>query len=156
MRARAPRETSPDDDRRVGEQEEPAAEAEASVAGMPEQAREMMLWGVACTALGVEAMRGTSGSFDEFIHRIRPHPGQRESARLVMHVLKDSRLATHSHEEEGSITDDAGVLRQDRYPLRTAAQFLGPQIEDILSAHETVTLECNSSKRIVFVSFDAC
>lgn len=110
-----------------------------------EQAREMMLWSVACTALGVEAMRGTSGSFDEFIHRIRPHPGQCESARLLMHVLEPSRLATHAHEEEGSIEDDAGVLRQDRYPLRTAPQWLGPQMEALQAASKSVAIEANST-----------
>jgi phenylalanine ammonia-lyase len=44
-----------------------------------------------------------------------------------------------------SIEDDKGTLRQDRYPLRTAPQFLGPQIEDILSSLTTVTMECNST-----------
>ena len=37
-----------------------------------------------------------------------------------------------------------------RYPLRTAAQFLGPQVEDILAALETVTIECNSSEHHPF------
>ncbi len=41
---------------------------------------------------------------------------------------------------------DKYSLRQDRYPLRTSPQFLGPQIEDILSALSSVTQECNSSK----------
>lgn len=52
--------------------------------------------------------------------------------------------ATDDH--ECSIAEDEGVLRQDRYPLRTAPQFIGPQIEDILAALGTVTQECNSSK----------
>ena len=42
--------------------------------------------------------------------------------------------------------DDRYSLRQDRYPLRTAPQFLGPQVEDILSALAAITQECNSSK----------
>lgn len=50
------------------------------------------------------------------------------------------------HEHEVSIEEDDGQLRQDRYSLRTAPQFLGPQIEDLLSALETITIECNSSK----------
>lgn len=43
------------------------------------------------------------------------------------------------------VGDDAGKLRQDRYAWRTSPQFLGPQIEDILSALVTVTQECNST-----------
>jgi len=37
------------------------------------------------------------------------------------------------------------MLRQDRYSLRTAPQFLGPQIEDLISAVDSITIECNSS-----------
>jgi phenylalanine ammonia-lyase len=44
-----------------------------------------------------------------------------------------------------TIEEDQGELRQDRYPLRTSPQFLGPQIEDLLSSLKTVTIECNSS-----------
>ena len=35
-----------------------------------------MLLGIVCTAMGTEAMKGTADSFNEFIQRIRPHPGQ--------------------------------------------------------------------------------
>lgn len=69
---------------------------------------------------------------------------QTEAARTIWDLLSGSKLA-HGHEEEVTIDQDQGELRQDRYPLRTAPQFLGPQIEDILSALNTVTLECNSS-----------
>ena len=76
---------------------------------------------------------------------MRPHPGQVEVARNVRELLEESSLVMTA-ENEVNISEDVGELRQDRYPLRTAAQFLGPQIEDILSALETVTIECNSSK----------
>ncbi|KAF5348633.1 hypothetical protein D9758_006871 [Tetrapyrgos nigripes] len=98
-----------------------------------------------CTALGVEALTGMRASFDPFIHNVaRPHPGQIESAKLVWDLLEGSQFAT-THEEEVKIEDDAGHLRQDRYPLRTAPQFLGPQIEDLLTSLTTITRECNST-----------
>ncbi|KAK7473078.1 Protein pal1, variant 2 [Stygiomarasmius scandens] len=98
-----------------------------------------------CTAMGVEALNGTRGSFDPFIHDVaRPHPGQIESAKLIWNLLEESKLAV-IHEEEVKIQDDAGHLRQDRYSLRTAPQFLGPQIEDLLSSLATITQECNST-----------
>jgi phenylalanine ammonia-lyase len=50
------------------------------------------------------------------------------------------------HEEEVNLAEDRYSLKQDRYPIRTAPQFLGPQLEDILAAHATVTLECNTSE----------
>ncbi|KAF7346985.1 Phenylalanine ammonia-lyase [Mycena venus] len=100
-----------------------------------------------CTALGTEALLGTRGSFDPFIHSVaRPHPGQVECARNIWNMLDGSKLA-QTHEKEVSIYVDKYLLRQDRYPLRTSPQFLGPQIEDILSAlsPSAVTQECNST-----------
>ena len=121
--------------------------------------------------MGTEAMRGSADSFDEFIHRIRPHPGQIETGALLTHLLATSKLATrhsepgasiHAHDsiaesgkdvivklaaakEEETIDSDAGVLRQDRYPLRTAPQWIGPQLETVQRAAEVVAIECNSS-----------
>ncbi|KAK7057539.1 phenylalanine ammonia-lyase [Favolaschia claudopus] len=98
-----------------------------------------------CTAMGTEALAGSRGSFDPFIHDIaRPHPGQIESAKIVWDLLEGSKFAITS-EQEVTIEQDSGVLRQDRYPLRTAPQFIGPQIEDLLTALATVTTECNST-----------
>ncbi|KAJ7244157.1 phenylalanine ammonia-lyase [Mycena haematopus] len=98
-----------------------------------------------CTAMGTEALAGSRGSFDPFIHDIaRPHPGQIESAKIVWDLLDGSKFAITS-EQEVTIEQDSGVLRQDRYPLRTAPQFIGPQIEDLLTALVTITRECNST-----------
>ena len=100
--------------------------------------------------MGVEALAGTSASFAPWIHQVaRPHPGQIESAKLILSLLSGSRLASGIHETELSVEEDVGKLRQDRYPLRTSPQFLGPQLEDILSAWSTITIECNSSTYIV-------
>ncbi|KAF7362212.1 Phenylalanine ammonia-lyase [Mycena venus] len=106
-----------------------------------------------CTAMGTEALAGSRGSFDPFIHdTCRPHPGQIESAKIVWDLLEGSKFAITS-EQETTIEQDSGVLRQDRYPLRTAPQFIGPQIEDLLASLETVTRECNSSIDIATASY---
>jgi phenylalanine ammonia-lyase len=111
-----------------------------------DDAVHLSLLGNVATAMGVEALAGTSGSFAPWIHEVaRPHPGQIESAKLVLSLLNGSRLASGIHERELSVDEDVGKLRQDRYPLRTSPQFLGPQLEDILSAWESITIECNSS-----------
>ncbi|KAG6902375.1 hypothetical protein C0995_000937 [Termitomyces sp. Mi166 len=98
-----------------------------------------------CTAMGTEALAGTRASFDPFIHDVaRPHPGQIESARLIWNLLEDSAFAT-THEQEVTIEEDEGLLKQDRYPLRTSPQFIGPQIEDLVESLKTITIECNST-----------
>jgi phenylalanine ammonia-lyase len=70
---------------------------------------------------------------------------QVESASIIFDLLNGSQLA-QTHEEELRLDEDKGLLRQDRYPLRTAPQFIGPALEDILAALDTVTQECNSSE----------
>ncbi|KAG8955669.1 hypothetical protein FRC04_007660 [Tulasnella sp. 424] len=98
------------------------------------------------TALGTEAMLGVQASHDPFIHKVaRPHPGQVEAAENIWRLLDGSKLAALGHHDEPNTEQDVGVLRQDRYPLRTAPQFIGPQLEDILSAWKSVTQECNST-----------
>lgn len=90
------------------------------------------------TAMSVEALCGNSESFDPFFAAVRPHPGQIEAAQNIHHFLAKSKLTgTNRALEEGS-------LRQDRYSIRTASQWLGPILEDLLLAHKQITIECNS------------
>ncbi|KAJ6625560.1 phenylalanine ammonia-lyase [Mycena sp. CBHHK59/15] len=118
----------------------------ASVASLAlNDAVHLTLLGQVCTAMGTEALLGSRGSFSPFIHSTaRPHPGQVECAQNIWNLLEGSKFA-ETHEEELSLEEDKYSLRQDRYPLRTSPQFLGPQIEDILSALSAVTQECNST-----------
>ncbi|KAF5367517.1 hypothetical protein D9758_003626 [Tetrapyrgos nigripes] len=118
----------------------------ASVASLAmNEAVHLALLSQVCTAMGTEALLGTRASYDAFIHAVaRPHPGQVETAQNIWNLLQGSKLA-QAHEEEVALQDDRYSLRQDRYPLRTSPQFLGPQIEDILSALAAVTQECNST-----------
>jgi phenylalanine ammonia-lyase len=117
----------------------------ASVAALSlNDAIHLVILSQICTAMGVEALKGTRASFDAFIHSSRPHPGQIEVAQNIWNLLEGSKLA-QDHEHEISIEEDKHTLRQDRYPLRTSPQFLGPQIEDLLSAIAAVTRECNST-----------
>ena len=110
------------------------------------EAVHLALLAQVCTAMGTEALIGTRASHAPFIHAIaRPHPGQVECAENIWNLLEGSKLA-HLEEENVKLVDDKYSLRQDRYALRTSPQFLGPQIEDILAAFNTITQECNSSK----------
>lgn len=90
------------------------------------------------TAMSVEALRGSDESFEPFIARIRPHPGQIDSARNIKAFLKGSQLLNR-HDSKNVAT-----LRQDRYSLRTASQWIGPVLEDFLLAHDQLTTEINS------------
>ena len=91
------------------------------------------------TAMSVEALRGTDESFDSFLAHVRPHWGQAESAQNICGFLRGSKLIYRDH---GS---NETSLRQDRYSVRTASQWLGPMLEDLALAHRQVTTELNSA-----------
>ena len=102
----------------------------------------------ATTAMAVEAMVATDASFAPFIHEeCRPHPGQIESAATILDMLQGSKLAQHMADEKLQLLSNEmeGSLRQDRYPLRTSPQWIGPQVEDILHATNTIVQELNST-----------
>ncbi|KAF2005161.1 phenylalanine ammonia-lyase [Amniculicola lignicola CBS 123094] len=91
------------------------------------------------TAMNVEAILGTATSFAPFISSVRPHAGQAQVAATILSSLSGSKLAspvlgTHGH-----------TLFQDRYSLRTVPQWLGPFLEDIMLAHEQLSVELNST-----------
>ncbi|KAK8867750.1 phenylalanine ammonia-lyase [Apiospora arundinis] len=90
------------------------------------------------TAMSVEALTGSVDSFHPFIGRVRPHPGQVDSARNIYSFLSGSKLAT-SH-----LTKNAGELAQDRYSIRTASQWIGPVLENLQLAFSQITIELNS------------
>lgn len=90
------------------------------------------------TAMSVEGLSGTSESFDPFFAKVRPHPGQMDASRNIYSFLFGSQLVQNP---DGS---EEGSLRQDRYSIRTASQWLGPVLEDLLLAHQQISIECNS------------
>lgn len=100
------------------------------------------------TAMMTEAMLGQIGSFHPFIHvTARPHPGQIEVSETIDRLLKSSQLVDHTDHEEKDVSAEISkqTLRQDRYPLRTAPQWIGPQLEDLIVAHTTISRELNST-----------
>ncbi len=59
-----------------------------------------------------------------------------EIAHNVLAFLGDSKLVQVNDGTEAS-------LRQDRYSIRTAPQWLGPTLEDLTLAHQQLSIECN-------------
>ncbi|KAL8882908.1 MAG: hypothetical protein Q9192_007503, partial [Flavoplaca navasiana] len=98
----------------------------------------------ALTAMALEALMGSVGNYHPFIGAIRPHRGQVESGNIIRQFLRGSLLA-RGFEHDKEARQPSGLLYQDRYALRTASQWVGPQLEDLLLAHEQITTELNST-----------
>ncbi|KAF3358738.1 hypothetical protein VDGD_10058 [Verticillium dahliae] len=93
------------------------------------------------TAFTAESLAGNVEWSNPFIHAIRPHPGQREAASTIRALLKGSTFVTglESRKRTGE------GLWQDRYSTRTAPQWLGPYLEDLLLAQRQIEIELNST-----------
>ena len=96
-----------------------------------------------CTGLSVEALRGRTESFHPVIHICLPHVGQWEIAQNMLAILKDSKLAIT--EPDMSLPDKYGVLKQDRYSLRSSPQRLGSVTETLNDACRRINIELNSA-----------
>jgi phenylalanine ammonia-lyase len=97
----------------------------------------------AATALTVESLRGRVESFHPSIHRSMVHEGQLEVASNLRKILFQSKLAEHSMDMD--LSDREGLLKQDRYALRTAAQWLSPTMDTLTRALKSVSIDLNSA-----------
>lgn len=106
------------------------------------QASNVALLSQVLTAMACEALQGSAESFWPQIAAMRPHPGQIESAANILGFLQESQLARCV----GAPKDTKMTgLYQDRYALRTASQWIGPQLEDLFHAQSQLTTELNST-----------
>ncbi|MFZ0665986.1 MAG: histidine ammonia-lyase [Acidimicrobiales bacterium] len=90
---------------------------------------------IAC-AMTTEALLGTDAPFAERIHKLRPHPGQAESAGNLRMLLAGSPvLASHR-------MSDHAV--QDAYSMRCAPQVHGAARDAVANARRTIEIELSS------------
>ncbi|KAJ5176506.1 Phenylalanine ammonia-lyase [Penicillium canariense] len=93
------------------------------------------------TAFAAESLGGNVEWAQPFIHATRPHPGQIEVASNIRRFLKGSKFVVGLDSRKR--TGDG--LWQDRYSTRTAPQWIGPYLEDLLLAQRQIEVELNST-----------
>ncbi|KAJ0297479.1 hypothetical protein COL5a_010269 [Colletotrichum fioriniae] len=105
------------------------------------EANQLAVLAQGLTAFTSECLLGNVEWTNEFIHRIRPHGGQKEVANNIRNFLKSSKYVTGL---EGKKRTGQG-LWQDRYSTRTAPQWMGPYLEDLQLAYRQIRTELNST-----------
>lgn len=98
---------------------------------------------VAC-ALSLEALRGTRTPYLDLTQAVRPHPGQRATARNLIRLLEGSEILA-SHEGCGKV--------QDAYSLRCAPQVHGAAKDALAFVRRVLEVEVNAAtdNPLVFV-----
>jgi histidine ammonia-lyase len=89
-------------------------------------------------AMTVEAMRGTETAFEPEIHRVRPHPGQLQSAKNVRKVLISGGMSEISKSHIG-----CGKV-QDPYSMRCIPQVHGASRDSLKFVRDVLEREVNS------------
>lgn len=84
-------------------------------------------------ALSLEAFDGKSEPFLPYIHQVRPHQGQMETAAAILDLLAGSRL-------QGQVKEQV----QDPYSFRCVPQVHGATKDVLRFAGEVVTTEINA------------
>jgi histidine ammonia-lyase len=86
-------------------------------------------------AMSLEALKGSLRPFDERLMKLRPHPGQAESASNLRRMLTGSAIM-ESHRDCGKV--------QDAYSLRCMPQVHGATRDALRWASEVIERELNS------------
>jgi histidine ammonia-lyase len=87
------------------------------------------------TALAAEILHARSQAFHPIAHKIKPHPGQIESAAAIFGALNGSELIDQLRQ---------GRIIQDPYSIRCAPQVLGAARDSIAWTRQLLGRELNS------------
>jgi histidine ammonia-lyase len=88
------------------------------------------------SGLTVRALFGITAAFDQRIHAVRPHPGQRFTASVLSSLLGESTTTP---------TDSNGKRVQDAYSLRCIPQVHGAVRDALSYANQVFAIELNSA-----------
>ncbi|MGQ0813531.1 MAG: histidine ammonia-lyase [Gemmatimonadota bacterium] len=88
-------------------------------------------------AMSLEALRGTPDAFHPAIQRVRPHPGQLESAARLRTLLQESEI------RESHRANDPRV--QDAYSIRCMPQVHGAARQALAYVQQVLEIEANSA-----------
>ncbi|HEM8294012.1 MULTISPECIES: histidine ammonia-lyase [Providencia] len=100
------------------------------------EAEKLLLSGIVCGALSVEATLGSRKPFDSRVQEVRGQKGQIDVAALFREILSPTSELAKSHEN--------CVKVQDPYSLRCQPQVMGACLTQIRQAAEVILIESNA------------
>ncbi|MBA5800124.1 MULTISPECIES: HAL/PAL/TAL family ammonia-lyase [Rhizobium] len=98
------------------------------------QAEQLVAIADVAGAMSLEAMKGNSRGYDERLQRMRPHPGQAETASRLRSLLSDSQVLAKHRDHR----------LQDALSLRCIPQVHGGVRDALAYCRDVLTIEINS------------
>lgn len=100
------------------------------------EAEKLLLSGIVCGALSVEATLGSRKPFDPRVQEVRGQKGQIDVAAMFREILSPTSELAKSHEN--------CIKVQDPYSLRCQPQVMGACLTQIRQAAEVILIESNA------------
>ena len=113
-------------------------------------ARNLVDWAVLASAMITEVVESYDDHFSDGLNRAKSHHGQRQVARTMKSILKDSQLirrrADHLYNSDKTVDVEVFAHKvQEYYSLRCVPQVLGPVMDTNFYAIHILTNEVNST-----------
>lgn len=113
-------------------------------------ARNLLDWSTLASSMITEVVESYDDHFSDGLNRAKSHHGQRQVARTMKFILKDSKLirrrADHLYNNDKTVEVEVFKHKvQEYYSLRCVPQVLGPVLDTIYYAIHVLMNEVNST-----------
>ena len=113
-------------------------------------ARNLLDWSTLASSMITEVVESYDDHFSDGLNRAKSHHGQRQVARTMKFILKDSQLirrrADHLYNNDKTVEVEVFKHKvQEYYSLRCVPQVLGPVLDTIYYAIHVLMNEVNST-----------
>ncbi len=113
-------------------------------------ARNLLDWSTLASSMITEVVESYDDHFSDGLNRAKSHHGQRQVARTMKFILKDSKLirrrADHLYNNDKTVEVDVFKHKvQEYYSLRCVPQVLGPVLDTIYYTIHVLMNEVNST-----------
>ena len=113
------------------------------------EAKKLMALTISVNALMMAALNVQQQPFSAFVHKLKPHPGQRWTGQIMLRLLNEGTSTGADPKSNGHTSASSSNGKphpktvQDRYALRCFPQYMGSVVESMARICQTVTTEMN-------------
>lgn len=113
------------------------------------EAKQLMALNLSVNAMMMAALDVQQQPFTSFVHKLKPHPGQRWTGQIMLRLLNEGRSGataetlSNGPPSNGKPHSKSPKTVQDRYALRCFPQYMGSVVESMARICRTITTEMN-------------